>query len=343
MKKKLIIIGAGLTGMSAAARASEKFNVEVIEKNSYIGGISSTFKYKKYYLDYGPHKIYTQIPEVLEEIKKLIGKDLLKIKKKSKIRLKGKYFNYPVQIKELLLGISPVTALNCGISYIIAAVKKPLLRKKEETYEDYVINRFGKVTYDLVFKPLAQKYWGNPKELSKDLAITRISMPGMIQMLKLMLTGKKPDQSVSAEYFYYPKKGIIQITEKLAEKMKKNNGKLKLNADTTRINIENNKVKSVTYKERGKEKIEKADYVISTAPINKLPEMLNAPEEVKQAAKNLRYRNLILLYIIANKERIFEDNWRFFPEKKFPFTRLSEQKGFSSYMIPKNKTVLTAE
>ena len=59
----------------------------VLEKEFFVGGISSTFKHKDYYLDYGPHKIYTQINGILDEIKLLLGKDLLEIEKRSSIRI----------------------------------------------------------------------------------------------------------------------------------------------------------------------------------------------------------------------------------------------------------------
>ena len=49
------------------------------------------------------------------------------------------------------------------------------------------------------------------------------------------------------------------------------------------------------------------------------------------------------MYIVLEKERALKDSWIFFPEKKYSFSRLSEQKGFSEFSCPKNKTVLMAE
>jgi protoporphyrinogen oxidase len=61
------------------------------------------------------------------------------------------------------------------------------------------------------------------------------------------------------------------------------------------------------------------------------------------AVNRLKFRRLVLLYIEVNKDRLFPENWIFFPEKKYIFNRLSEQKGFSAHMIPEGKTILCAE
>jgi protoporphyrinogen oxidase len=60
MKKKAIIVGGGITGLSAAWKLSENgYLVKIIEKEDFVGGMATTFKYKDYFLDYGPHKIFT--------------------------------------------------------------------------------------------------------------------------------------------------------------------------------------------------------------------------------------------------------------------------------------------
>ncbi|MBI4140278.1 hypothetical protein HY485_00415, partial [Candidatus Woesearchaeota archaeon] len=64
---------------------------------------------------------------------------------------------------------------------------------------------------------------------------------------------------------------------------------------------------------------------------------------VIDAVKNLRYRSLIIVYLIIKKTNVMDDQWKFFPEKEFIFTRVAELKNFSTEIAPPDKTVLTAE
>lgn len=345
--KKIVILGGGITGLSTAWKLSENTNnsIEVLEIQDQLGGISSTFQHKEYSLDYGPHKIYTQMPEILSIIKKLIGNDLLTIPKKSRIRLKGKYFDYPIGLKNVLFGMSPLTSFKCVLDAGKTTMSNLIKKKEDVTYEDYIVNRFGKGLYQLVFEPYAKKVWGNPKELSAELARTRVAIPSVFVMLKNMIVGNKNKPQISADHFYYPKKGIIMLSEALAKKIETNNGKIRRKVNTKKIEIKDNKVDKLVYEEDSKKFEVRIDLLVSTIPIEKLITLIHpAPSSyVTKAASALKYKPIILLYVVVNKPRLFNDNWIFFPETEFVFNRVSEQKGFSESMMPKDKTVLTVE
>jgi len=202
--KNILILGGGLTGLTSAWKLAEAgFNITIVEKQGKLGGISGTFKHKNFNLDYGPHKIYTQIPNILDEIKNLIGENnLLEIQKRSKVYLKGRYYDFPLGLKDILLKMNPLIGLRAGLLFGTAKIKT-IFSKKDISYEDYLVNRFGSGVYELVFKPYAEKVWGNPKELDVELAKTRVSVSSLTSVLINMLF-KKQRPEVSAEKFYYP-------------------------------------------------------------------------------------------------------------------------------------------
>jgi protoporphyrinogen oxidase len=343
MDENVVVLGAGITGLSAGYRlAKASIPVTIIEKDPIIGGMSSCFKYKDYTLDYGPHKIFTQMDNIMDEIRILIGDDLLSVPKKSRIRLSGKYYSFPVSVKDLLLGM-PITGIGCGTGYIKAAIKAKIILSKDDSYEDYIINRFGKGTFNLVFKPYAEKIWGDPKKLSASLAKSRVAIPSIAQLLIRMISGNKNKPAISADVFYYPKNGVLEISEKLAQKINEKNNSIFLRTVPVRIDTQNKKitVKGVD----NKEKSMNYSNLVSSIPIDILIRSLEprAPDPVIRAVNSLKHRNLVLIYIVINKDRLFDDSFIFYPEEKFVFNRLSEQKGFSESMIPKNKTVLCVE
>ena len=68
--------------------------------------------------------------------------------------------------------LGPVDLMKALMSYIWAAVKP---KGKEETYEDWVSNRFGRYLFNQFFKSYTEKVWGVPtSEIRADWAAQRI-------------------------------------------------------------------------------------------------------------------------------------------------------------------------
>lgn len=348
MGKQAIIIGAGITGLSAAWKLAEAgYQVKVMEKNDYIGGMSSTFTYKNYQLDYGPHKIFTVMDHIMQEILNLFPAELLSIKKRSHIRLRGKYLSYPVSMKDVFTSIGIGTGISCGAGYASSKIKAILVPSEDISYEDWVVNRFGKPTYELVLGPYARKIWGNPRELSKDLAETRIAMPTLMEMVKQMLLGKKKDSpTINAEHFYYPLQGFIEISRKMTNRIREHGGEIQLGKTLASLSTDTNyQISSITFADNSTCNLYTDDVVVSTVPLSELIAALGTQvnDNIRKAVLELKTRPLILLYIVFNRERITNDNWLFFPEGIYRFNRVFEQKGFNLSMIPTDKTVLCLE
>src|SRR3989338_156906 len=279
-QKPYVILGGGVAGLATAWKLAEAdIPVLVLESNNMIGGMAATFNYKEYLLDYGPHKNYSQLP-IFEEVKAFLKDDIIEVKKTSKIRLCNKYLNYPFGMKDLALTLSPVVALKCGMSYGTTTALN-MLRKKEDTnYEDYLVNRFGRATYNLVFGPYAEKAWGTQTRLDKSLAASRVAIPSLIEMVKRMLFGDQGKKELSAATFFYPARGAVEMSQKMLEEVEK----------------KENRIEAITVKEGGKEKRIEVAGVISTIPMATFLELFsNVPEEVKTTVNGLKFRKLILL------------------------------------------------
>ena len=57
--KKILILGAGVTGLSAAWKLSEHgYDVKVLDKENVVGGLAKTIKFNENYIDIGPHSFF---------------------------------------------------------------------------------------------------------------------------------------------------------------------------------------------------------------------------------------------------------------------------------------------
>ncbi len=346
MNKKAIILGAGVTGLAAGWRLSEKgYDVKIVEKENHIGGQSWTFKHNDFLFDLGPHKIFTVIDYVMDIIKDLVGDDLLERPKKGRILINDKFVNFPVGPKDMLTALTPFQSINCMTSFGKTLLMNMFRETKADNYEDWIVNNFGRAIYEMTVRPCTEKIWGESKTLGVELAETRIAIPKLSEMFKELILGIKPDRVVNAKTFFYPKYGIMMIPEKMQERLIGNGGEVICEKFPKQIIVENNKVKKIFWSDDTIDELGPDDIFISTIPkIDLLRVMDITPDEdVMAALEALRERSLILMYIIINKPQVSDDNWLFFPEKNYVFNRLFEQKNCSEFMCPKDKTALCME
>jgi len=337
---RVVIIGAGVTGLAVAWKLVKDHEVVILEKRGAIGGIATTFKHKNFVLDSGPHKIYSLIPGIMDEMKALLGPEATTIPKTSGVIVAGKRLNYPVKLVDLLLKLNPLLSIKLMVGYGLAFFLSFFRKKKPVSYADYFRQNFGTPIYELVFKQMAEKSWGDPEKLTEDLARRRVPYSGVLNMVKTMLF---KDKRLSAENFYYPRQGFIEMSKIMLERVLQGGGKIIYNANVKKFDTGENKITSVTFEHEGALKKLSADYVVSTAPITVVPSMLNAPPEVMTAASELKFRSLMLVYILVNKPQVTKDVWTFVPDREFIFQRISEQKNFSKQMGTETQSVLITE
>lgn len=340
-----VILGAGVSGLYTAFRLAEKgkHKVTLLEKTQSVGGMAKSLQHGEFTLDFGPHKIYSVLPGIIDEYQRVMDHKLITIKKKNSIFLEGKRIQFPINPIKAPFQISPLSIAKCGFGFLGASIKKLVYPKPIKTYEDYFLAGFGKPSYDLLFRDLALKVWGDPKTLTEELARKRVPVPSLITLATSAFRNKP---TLSAKYFLSPPGGSGTIGETLKTKIEKMHGKILLETQPTKITVKDNRVVSVDYT-RGTKKstIKNPDFVVSTIHILDTLELMHPapPKQVITAAKALKWRGLVLVFLFFDKERAMDENWIFFPERKYIFNRVSEPKLQSPHVAPKGKTYLIAE
>jgi protoporphyrinogen oxidase len=343
--KNVVVLGGGVAGLSAAHYLSrDGHRVTVVEKAPQTGGLCASFESHGFTLDYGPHKMYSVVPGVLDELRAIMGDELIEHKKRNRIRLLGRYLSYPLSLGNLLPLLGPVRSVKMGLDYAGSLAAGVLNGKPSRTYEDYVVRRFGRSVYELVFAPLAWKVWGDPSQLAAELAEARIPSGGATDLILRLLKLKQSTPDVDAPYFYYPKSGFGAFPAKLASNVTAASGRILTGASVVGVEREGSQVTGLRVRHAGSSENDEllpCDLLVSSIPIHTLSDMLGVGDA--QADANLRSRQLLLVYLVIDEERVLDDHWVFFPEREFPFSRLFEQKAMSEELGPKGKTVLCCD
>src|SRR5512146_1290396 len=104
----VVIIGAGPAGLTAAYELVKR-NIRpiVLEKADRVGGLSRTEVYKGYHFDIGGHRFYTKVEGIQQLWQEMLGEDLLRVPRLSRIHYHNRFFNYPIEMGNALTKLGP--------------------------------------------------------------------------------------------------------------------------------------------------------------------------------------------------------------------------------------------
>ena len=333
---KVIVSGAGPAGLTAAYELTKNGQeVIVIEKDSQVGGIAKTINYKGYLFDQGGHRFFTKYPEVQKIWQEVLPDDFLLRPRLSRIYYRGKFFYYPIKPFNALWNLGPLTAISSVFSYFKARLQP---YPNPTSFEEWVVNQFGRQLFEIFFKTYTEKVWGIPcQQISADWAAQRIQGLSLITAVlnAFGLTGKQKVRTLIDE-FQYPRRGPGQFWEKMAELIESQGGKVELRTKSLEINLSGEDKVKVKVETNGQIEEIKGDALISTAPLSELILSLRPvpPDEVVTSARNLSYRDFITIGVILNKDNIFPDNWIYIHSPEIKAGRLQNFKNWNPEMVP---------
>lgn len=338
MEPLAIIMGAGPAGLTACYELSkESYRAVCLERDHIVGGISRTDEYKGYRFDLGGHRFFTKCQEVDDLWTEILGPDMLDRPRLSRIFYNGRFFDYPLRPANALRNLGIGTSVLCIASYLRW---RAFPHRREESFEQWVTNRFGKRLYEIFFKTYTEKVWGMPcHEISADWAAQRIRGLSLWSAIRDALFHRPGDTSVKTliDRFRYPRLGPGMMWERAAALAEGHGQRVLLGQEVREIYHEGGRVRRVAAFQGSNERAEyEGTDFVSSLPLRELVEAMRpeAPDTVRKAARALRYRDFLTVGLIVAEPDLFPDNWIYIHSPEVRLGRVQNFKNWSPEMVP---------
>jgi protoporphyrinogen oxidase len=310
--RRLVVAGAGVAGLTLAERmVRQGWQVTVLEREGSPGGLCRSFRYGRFTFDIGPHRLHTYDDRVQRYFEKVLAGELHEIPRKSAVYMFGRTIPWP---------LSPVAALRIPL-LVQLRILRDLYRLQPaqgDTFEDYVLSRYGSTLYQTFFKPYTERFTGTPcRELDSTWAQTSIQRAMIdrgLNSLSLRSMVRSALGSRRRMRMYYPVRGGIErFPARLVERIDGEGGTIRTGEAVTGLTVAAGKVSAV----RTAEGSYPCDTLVWTAPVTTLCAMLGA------STPGLPFLGLVLYNLqVAGPPRT-RYQWCYYSDPDLPFSRAS--------------------
>jgi protoporphyrinogen oxidase len=335
-EKPTLIVGAGPAGLTAGYLLAKRgVPVIVFEAEDQVGGIAKTEVREgpggEYRFDLGGHRFFTKVKEVDDLWHEIMREEFLKRPRMSRIYWNKRFLDYPLRGPDVIRKLGPLELSRCMASYAWARAKP---KGEEETFEEWVSNRFGKRLFNLFFKSYTEKVWGVPtSEIRAEWAAQRIKGLSFFSAAKAAFFGNKGNEiKTLIGEFNYPRYGPGQMWETMTDDIRRLGGQVLLETPVEKIVFEGNRASKLIA--GGVE--HESDNIISSLPLRNVVGMADPapPPGVIEAAQGLRYRDFLTVSLVLDGEDLFPDNWIYIHEPDVEVGRIQNFRSWSPWMVP---------
>lgn len=315
MAKKIIVLGAGISGLATAYwLKKDDFDVHILEAKSEAGGAMETVHKNGYTIDFGPNSGLETTP--------LISQLAEEVEIKDQIIYANKEGNkrYILRDDELhALPTSPPAFIKTKLFSAKAKFRvmgEPFIGKSKDGYyqsiAQFVERRLGKEFLDYAIDPFVSGVFaGDPTKLSVKSAFPKLYRLEELYggLVKGMFKGRKErkkrneESKQSAKMFSFIN-GMQSFPAAIADQF---GGMIEYNSTIDSID-KTDKGYNIKYSIKGEQKEITSDIVLSTMPVHKAVNYFSKfDSEFVKHANDIFYPPVLVLYLGYKKEQIKRD------------------------------------
>lgn len=328
LKTDVLIIGAGITGLSAGAMLGER--ATVLEKSNKVGGTAQSHQFGDYWFDHTVHFLLMEDKELLSWIKSLMGDTLRFSPLVVWVQTDEGGVRYPFQLN--LGGLPKETQIRCVRDFCDVYFSDSEIH----SYKDFLLNTFGKYMCDIFFFPYNNKSWKYPlDEMDGSGQTWNIHKPTLEDILDGVIEPNKTRGKFNTQGYYpIPGKGIEpRGIELLSRALAKENHNIRFNANAWHINT---KEKFVKFTKDNAIDLYYYDHLLSTVSLPDLMWMLEPPSSLQKDVESLKWISMQSIAVSVRGERPKGCHYEYFSNPDIPFNKVTYTTEFDPCGSPAN-------
>jgi protoporphyrinogen oxidase len=325
MSEKIVILGAGPTGLGAAFRLQELGYVswEIYERNACVGGLAASLKDDKGFTwDIGGHVLFSHYDYVDGLIDKLLGDEYLLHQRDAWIWLLNCWVPYPFQNNIRYLPKDEV--LECLLGLIRVQGNKDA----SKNFQEWILTTFGEGIARYFMSPYNRKVWAHPLEsMDKNWIAERVSMTGIDRVLRNIIYEQDEREWGPNSQFKFPLYGGTGgLFSRFIPYIKDH---LTLSEEMVEVDVDRKAVKFSSGRETG------YDILINATPLDQfLLKMTPREDLLVAAAQLLKHNGVFSVGIGIKKSCPSKKCWIYFPEDNCCFYRVTYFSNYSPDNVP---------
>ena len=325
MSEKIVILGAGPTGLGAAFRLQELGYVswEIYERNACVGGLAASLKDDKGFTwDIGGHVLFSHYDYVDGLIDKLLGDEYLLHQRDAWIWLLNCWVPYPFQNNIRYLPKDEV--LECLLGLIRVQGNKDA----SKNFQEWILTTFGEGIARYFMSPYNRKVWAHPLEsMDKNWIAERVSMIGIERVLRNIIYEQDDREWGPNSQFKFPLYGGTGgLFSRFVPYIEDH---LTLSEEMVEVDVDRKVVTFSSGRETG------YDILINTTPLDQFILKMTPTENLLVAATQLLKHNGVLSVGIGIKKPCPSKKcWIYFPEDNCCFYRVTYFSNYSPDNVP---------
>ena len=350
-KQRIVITGAGPTALGVAYRLYElgvlrsKTQVVILEQTSEAGGLASSYRDENGFLwDNGGHVIFSHYPYYDHVLNKAVPEWENHIRAAYAYMMgssgKRRFVPYPVQNSIHLFDKEEQEKALKGLEEIVGHPKY----KNVTNFDEWLVNNFGEGLCEVFMRKYNRKVWTvDPSEMNSLWMGERVAVPNVeaikdkISRAKMGLKEAKDTKWGPNSYFRYPRYGGTgAIWKGVANLIPQ--GWFHYNKRLTKID---SNMKMVHVQDSSNSNNRQAfhyDYLISTAPLDILLQMISDPQKSKVSRNSTHFvhscSHIIGIGLSGHPpDYLANKSWIYFPDSDSPFYRVTVLSNYADDMV----------
>lgn len=324
MNKRIVIIGAGPTGLGAAYRLAELGHQhwQIFERADHVGGLSSSFTDEHGFIwDHGGHVMFSHYSYFDDLVEKMLRGDYDQHLREAWVWMFDRFVPYPFQNN--IHRLPPKIFHEC-IMGIIAAQKSSVAR---ESFSAWIKSVFGDGIAKYFMMPYNFKVWAHPLDsMSASWQGDRVPSVDVGRILENLLESRDDVSWGPNNKFKFPLLGTGMLYERIAQALPR---PVDFGHDVVSIDPA---TKTVTF---GSGSTAEYDDLVSTMPLTELvKKIIGCPGELLEAAEDLCHTEGLFVGIGVAAPCPSKKCWMYFPESDSPFYRVTYLSNYSPKMTP---------